>query len=72
MLAARKHSGAIKTVLGAAHAVKGILEENLVDLSRESAATVEAVATTPCAGLGSVRTKPTRDECVKMSISRRR
>lgn len=65
-LAARKHSGAIKSVLGAVHAVKGILEENLIDLSRESVATIEAVAKTPCAGLGSVRKKPTRDECVKM------
>jgi len=63
--AARKHPE-IKTVLGAVHAVKGILEENLIDLSAESESTVEAVAKSPCAGLGSVRKKPTRDECVKM------
>src|SRR5688572_24008853 len=54
---------AIKNVYGAVHGIKGVLEEHLIDLGRESRATLEAVAITPCAALRSVRKKPTREEC---------
>jgi 6-phosphofructokinase 1 len=53
----------IKNVYGAVHGIKGVLEERLIDLGRESKATLEAVALTPCAALRSVRKKPTREEC---------
>ena len=59
-------SDRIKGVYGAIHGVKGVLGEDLIDLGRESAATLEGVANTPCAGLRSVRKKPTEEECARM------
>ncbi len=56
-------SGQIDRVFGALHGIQGVLDDRLIDLGRESAATLEAVANTPCAGLRSVRKKPTREEC---------
>jgi ATP-dependent phosphofructokinase / diphosphate-dependent phosphofructokinase len=56
-------SDAVKNVYGAVHGIKGILEDHLIDVGRESQATLEAVAKTPCAALRSVRKKPTREEC---------
>jgi 6-phosphofructokinase 1 len=56
-------SARVKHVLGALHGIAGVLEEDLIDLGRESKATLEAVARTPCAALRSVRKKPTREEC---------
>lgn len=56
----------IRTVIGARHGVRGILEEDLVDLDRESDATLDRVAKTPGAALGSVRKKPTREECARI------
>lgn len=57
---------AIQNIYGARHGVKGILEEDFIDLGREDAATLEAVAVTPAAGLGSVRKKPTEEECARI------
>jgi len=54
---------AIENVYGAVHGIAGVLGENLIDLGRESQATLEAVARTPCAALRSVRKKPNREEC---------
>lgn len=59
-------SDAVSGVYGALHGVKGILAEDLIDLRRETRETLERVATTPCAGLRSVRKKPTREECVQV------
>ncbi len=56
----------IEHLLGARHGVKGILGESFVDLFNESKETLEAVAATPSSALGSVRKKPTKDECVQM------
>jgi 6-phosphofructokinase len=53
----------IERVFGALHGIKGVLEENLIDLGRESKETLEEVANTPCAALRSVRMKPTREDC---------
>ncbi len=55
----------VKSVYGMLHGIKGLLEEKLIDLGRETKQTLEAVALTPCAALGSVRKKPTREECEK-------
>jgi 6-phosphofructokinase len=57
---ASEHVG---SVYGAIHGIRGVLDENLIDLGRETAETLEAVAATPCAGLRSVRQKPTREDC---------
>lgn len=59
-------SDAVGTILGARHGVKGILAEDLIDLGKESPETLERVALTPAAGLGSVRQKPTREECERI------
>jgi 6-phosphofructokinase 1 len=58
-----KKQSAIRDVYGAIHGIKGVLEEQIVDLGRESRETLEAVASTPAAALRSVRKKPTREEC---------
>jgi 6-phosphofructokinase 1 len=59
-------SDRVGTVLGAVHGIQGILDGRLIDLSKESPATLEAVAATPCAALRSVRKKPTREECERV------
>ncbi len=53
-------------VLGARHGIQGVLDEDLVDLRRESRRTLEAVAATPSSALGSVRRKPTAADCAAM------
>jgi 6-phosphofructokinase len=61
---AKKHAS-IQNVYGAIHGIRGVLEEKLVDLGKESQETLDAVARTPAAALRSVRKKPTREECEK-------
>ena len=61
---AKKHKASIKKIYGARHGIAGILGEDFIDLGKESPATLEAVANTPSSGLGSVRKKPTKDDCV--------
>jgi len=56
----------IETLLGARYGVNGILAERFIDLFQESKETLEAVAQTSSAALGSVRKKPTTDECAQM------
>lgn len=63
VLEAKKHKR-IKNIYGALHGIAGILGENFIDLRKESAATLEAVAKTPSSALGSVRKKPTKDDCL--------
>jgi len=65
IIEAKKHKE-IKRVYGSLHGVKGILEENFVDLKKESISNLKKVAFTPCAALGSVRKKPTEEECEKI------
>ncbi len=57
---------AIENLYGAVHGVQGILNEELIDLMKESWDTLEKVANTPSAALGSVRKKVTREECEKI------
>jgi ATP-dependent phosphofructokinase / diphosphate-dependent phosphofructokinase len=63
---AAHHSSAIDRVLGARHGVRGILNEDLVDLSSETAFHLEAVARTPGSALGSTRDKPDLAYCQEM------
>ncbi|MDD5705877.1 MAG: 6-phosphofructokinase [Kiritimatiellae bacterium] len=51
-------------VFGARHGIAGILKEDLVDLRKESRRNLELVAATPSSALGSVRRKPTPEDCV--------
>lgn len=60
---ARKHKE-IKTLYGAVHGVAGILADNLIDLGNLSYPELDLIAKTPGAGLGSVRKKPTEEECM--------
>lgn len=62
VLAARKHE-CIKKVYGAKHGIQGILDENFINLGRESVSNLEKVAQTPSSALGSVRKKPTAEDC---------
>ena len=54
---------AIEKVYGAIHGVRGIVNEDLVDLTGETAANLELVAATPSSALGSTRDKPDRKYC---------
>jgi len=56
----------IKGVLGARHGIRGILEEDFVDLRAENPRSLDRIAKTPSAALGSVRMKPTDDDCRKL------
>ena len=56
----------IRHIYGALHGMKGILEENFIDLRKESAAELERIANTPASALGSARKKPTDEECLKV------
>jgi 6-phosphofructokinase len=62
VLQARLFPG-ISRVYGARHGVRGIVNEDLVDLSQETASNLEAVAATPAAALGSTRDKPDMKYC---------
>ncbi len=59
---AKKHSQ-IKGIYGSLNGIKGVLEERFIDLRREEPSTLKRVAFTPCAALGSVRKKPTEQDC---------
>jgi len=53
----------ISHVYGALHGVRGIINEELVDLGHESTGNLEAIAATPAAALGSTRDKPDLKYC---------
>lgn len=50
-------------IYGALNGIKGIMEERFIDLRKETKRTLEAVAGTPSSALGSVRLKPTAEDC---------
>lgn len=62
VLEARKYPE-IQKVYGALHGIQGILDEAFLDLGKESPANLERVAQTPSSALGSVRKKPTAEDC---------
>jgi ATP-dependent phosphofructokinase / diphosphate-dependent phosphofructokinase len=65
VMEAKKHKE-IKKIYGALHGIKGILGEDLIDLGAEDVKTLQSVANTPSSGLGSVRKKPTPEDCAKI------
>ena len=60
---AAKSCPKVGRIFGALHGIQGILDGTLVDLGKESLETLETVASTPSSALGSVRRKPTADDC---------
>ncbi len=65
ILEAKKHKN-IRKIYGSLNGIKGILDENLIDLRKESPATLKAVAETPSSALGTVRKKPAPEDCKKI------
>jgi len=61
-LTARAFDGT-EAVYGAFHGVSGIVNEDFIDLTGESAENLENVAKTPCSALGSTRDKPDQKYC---------
>jgi len=64
-LEARKFSQ-VTSIYGAVHGVRGIVDENFVDLTRETTHNLEQVAGTPSSGLLSTRDKPDEEYCARM------
>jgi 6-phosphofructokinase len=62
VLEARRHRG-VNLVYGARHGVRGIVDEDFVDLTRETSHNLELVANTPSSALGSTRDKPDLKYC---------
>ena len=65
VLEARRHAG-ITRVYGARHGVRGIVDEDFVDLTQETSHNLKLVAATPAAALGSTRDKPDLAYCREM------
>lgn len=59
-------NSAITTIYGARHGVKGMVEEQFIDLTNTPQAQLDAVAQTPSSGLGSSRDKPDAAYCEKI------
>ncbi|HEU5296687.1 MAG TPA: 6-phosphofructokinase [Burkholderiaceae bacterium] len=53
----------VERVYGARHGVRGIVNEDLVDLTQETSHNLELVAATPASALGSTRDKPDLKYC---------
>ncbi len=58
-----KKSRQVATIYGARHGIAGLLQDDLLELQRETPANLERIAQTPSAALGSVRRKPTAADC---------
>ncbi|MEM8834947.1 MAG: 6-phosphofructokinase [Planctomycetota bacterium] len=56
----------IPKILGMRHGVRGLIEDDILDLTGVDQATLDAVALTPSAGLGSTRDKPDAAYCEKI------
>lgn len=61
-LEARRFSE-VRRVYGARHGVRGIVDEEFVDLTQETSHNLEQVANTPASALGSTRDKPDLKYC---------
>jgi 6-phosphofructokinase 1 len=53
----------IERIYGALHGVRGIVDEELLDLTQETTQNLELVAATPSSALGSTRDKPDQAYC---------
>ncbi|MDO8450431.1 MAG: 6-phosphofructokinase [Rhodoferax sp.] len=55
--------GQVEHIYGARHGVRGIVDEDFVDLTQETSHNLELVAKTPSSALGSTRDKPDMHYC---------
>jgi len=62
---AKKHSD-IGKILGMKFGVKGVLNEDFIDLRKVGDADLDLIAQTPASALGSCRHKPSREDCEKI------
>ena len=62
VLEARRFAG-VERIYGARHGVRGIVNEDFVDLTQETSHNIELVAATPGSTLGSTRDKPDLKYC---------
>lgn len=60
---AAKASNKIVEIYGALHGIQGIFDEDFIDLRAEPEEVLLKVAQTPSSALGSVRRKPTSEDC---------
>ncbi len=60
---AAKQSPKILGIYGALHGIQGIFDERFIDLRAESDEVLEQITQTPSSALGSVRRKPTPEDC---------
>ncbi len=58
--------GSVERIYGARHGVRGVINEDFVDLAQETSLHLERVAATPASALGSTRDKPDLAYCQKM------
>jgi len=65
VLEARRHHD-VRHVYGAHHGVRGIVNEDFIDLTQETSHNLELVAGTPASALGSTRDKPDRAYCLEI------
>ncbi|MES2960522.1 MAG: 6-phosphofructokinase [Pseudomonadota bacterium] len=65
VLEARRHAQ-VERIYGARHGVRGVINEDFVDLAQETTLHLERVAATPASALGSTRDKPDLAYCQKM------
>ena len=56
----------VTRVYGALHGVRGIIDEQFVDLTQETSHNLELVASTPSSALGSTRDKPDEQYCAEI------
>ncbi|MCC5829686.1 MAG: 6-phosphofructokinase [Phycisphaeraceae bacterium] len=61
-----RDSGRIGRILGARHAVRGMIEDDFVELQSIDKAKLDRIAATPSSALGSSRDKPDRAYCEKI------
>jgi 6-phosphofructokinase len=56
----------IEQLLGARHGVRGVIEDNFIDLKRQPTEMLEIVARTPASALGATRDKPNEEYCARI------
>jgi 6-phosphofructokinase 1 len=61
----RKH-GLVDQLLGARHGVRGIINDDFINLNKAPDELLERIAQTPAAALGSTRDKPDQEYCQKI------
>ncbi|MFW6154115.1 MAG: 6-phosphofructokinase [Planctomycetota bacterium] len=66
VIEAVREAGNVGTLLGAVHGVRGVIDETFITLDDLDADTLERVAETPSAALGSTRDKPDAEYCEKI------